>query len=142
MAWNTAQAVGPLPNISTTEKALGLGGTFAVTPVTTGILLVLISGVVLNSTAVGNGVTITGRYGTGGTAPGVGSITGLGNQFSVPQHFIASTTAGQQGFSLHDVLPGFSIGATVWFDLSIVAVTAGGATVKDVQFSVIEIAHG
>jgi hypothetical protein len=104
-------------------------------------VLVLISGMVLNSTAAGDGVTITGRYGTG-TAPANGATSGLGTAFSIPQHFVASTTAGQQGFSIHGVVSGLTLGSATWFDLSIVAVTGGGATVKDVQFSVVEIANG
>jgi hypothetical protein len=141
LTWNEGKVASPAGNISTTETAMGLGSSFHISPVNTGVVFVLISGIVLNSTAAGDGVTITGRHGTG-TAPANGATSGLGTAFGLPQHFVASTPAGQQGFSVHDVVFGLSVGVVRWFDLSIAAVTAGGATVKDVQFSVIEISNG
>jgi hypothetical protein len=141
LTWNDAQATSPAGNVSTTEKAMGLGSSFSISPVNTGVVLVLMSGVALNSSAAGDGVTITGRHGAG-TPPANGDTSGLGTAFSVPQHFVASTTAGQQGFCLHGVIFGLTVGAVTWFDLSIVAVTGGGATIKDVQFSVVEISNG
>jgi len=130
----------PTGNVSTTEQAMGLGtgGGFLFTPTKSGIALVWIGGMVLNSMAAGDGVTITGRHGNG-TAPTNGATTGLGTQFSTPQHFIASTAAGQQGFMVMGKVTGLTAGVTEWFDLSIVAVTGGGATVKDVQFVVVEV---
>jgi hypothetical protein len=139
LTWNQNQFGNPTGNVSTTEKAMGLN--FQITPVGTGVVFVIISGMVLNSTAAGNGVTIIGRHGTG-AAPANGATTGLGTAFGAPQHFIASTTAGQQGFSVHDIVFNLPLGSTTWFDLSIAAITGGGATVKDVQFSAIEIFNG
>ncbi len=127
----------PTGNVSTTAKAMGLGGTFTFTPDASGILLVWMAGMVMNETAIGSGVTITGRYGTG-TAPVNGATSGLGTQFSTPQRFVASTVAGQQGFTVMGKVTGLTAGVTYWFDLSIVAVTSGGATVKDVQFVAFE----
>jgi hypothetical protein len=127
----------PTGNVSTTEKAMGLGSLFTFTPATTGILVVFIAGIVMNSTAAGDGVTITGRHGNG-AVPANGDVGSLGTQFSLPVHFVASTTAGQQGFMVMGKVTGLDIGVTEWFDISIVAVTGGGATVKDVQFIAIE----
>jgi hypothetical protein len=131
----------PTGNVSTSEKAMGLGGgadQFTFVPEKTGRVLVWIGGMVLNSTAAGDGVTITGRWGTG-TPPSNGDTSGLGTQFSIPQHFVASTTDGQQGFLVMGVVTGMTVGTVYWFDLSIVAVTGGGATVKDVQFVAVEV---
>ncbi len=131
----------PTGNVSTTETAMGLGaspGNFLISPSGSGVFLVWIAGVVLNSTLAGDGVTITGRHGTG-TAPANGATTGLGTQFSIPQHFVASTPAGQQGFVVMGKLVGLTVGVSTWIDLSIIAVTAGGATVKDVQFVAVEV---
>lgn len=125
----------PTGNISTTDTAMGLA--FPYIPSHSGNLVVMIAGMALNSTAAGDGTTITGRYGTG-TAPVNGATSGLGTQFGLPQHFIASTTLGQQGFIVLGRLSGLTLGVEVWFDLSLLAVTAGGASVKDVQFVVIE----
>lgn len=132
-------SAGPTGNVSTTEKAMGLGlvSGFAITPQVTGRVVIWIGGVALNATGAGDGTTITGRYGTG-TAPSNAATTGLGTAFGLPQHFIASTTAGQQGFLVMGNVTGLTLNVAVWFDLSLVAVTAGGASVKDVQIVVFE----
>jgi hypothetical protein len=130
------QLSNPVGNISTTETSMGLG--CSITPQNTGRVFIIMSGMVLNSTAAGSGVIITGRRGTG-VAPVNGAISGFGSVWGAQQHFIASTTAGQQGFSLHAIVSGLPLNTTVWFDLSIVATTSGGATIKDISFNAIEI---
>ncbi len=135
---NSASVSTPTGNVSTTEKAMGLGSTFTFTPTTTGNIIVMIAGMALNSTLAGDGTTISGRYGTG-SAPANGDTSGLGSPFGLAQRFVASTTAGQQGFTLMGKVSGLTIGVACWFDLSIFAVTAGGASVKDVQFVVFEV---
>jgi hypothetical protein len=127
----------PSGNVSTTDTAMGLGSTFVMTPQTKGSVMVWIAGMAINSTGAGDGVTIRGRYGSG-TAPVNGVTSGLGTQFSIDQHFVGSTTAGQQGFVVMGRITGLTLNTTYWFDLSILAVTGGGATVKDVQFMGIE----
>lgn len=126
----------PTGGVSTTEKAMGLA--FAFTPSKTGNIVVNIGGMALNSTLAGDGTTITGRWGTG-SAPANGATTGLGTQFGLPQHFVGSTTAGQAGFFITGEVTGLTVGAAIWIDLSVVAVTGGGSTVKDVTCSVIEV---
>jgi len=125
----------PSGNVSTSEVHMGLGANFVITPANTGKVFAIISGMVLNSTAAGNGVNVRGRYNSG-TAP-INGATASGNALGAIQHFVASTTAGQQGFCIHGVVS-LTVGVPWWFDLTIQAVTAGGATVKDVQFSVLE----
>lgn len=128
----------PVGNVSTTEKAMGFGSSCNIVPNSSGAIFVLFTGMVANATAAGDGVTITGRYGTG-TAPVNGATSGLGTQMGAPQNFVASTTAGRQGFSAHAILGGLTLGTAWWFDLSIVAVTAGGATIYDVNCSIFEL---
>lgn len=137
---NSGTSAAPTGNVSTTEKAMGLGlvSGFTITPQVTGNIVVWIGGIVLNSTAAGDGTNITGRYGTG-TAPSNAATSGLGTQFGAIQHFIASTTAGQQGFVVMGKITGLTLNAAVWLDLSLLAVTGGGSTVKDVQIIVFEI---
>lgn len=125
----------PTGNVSTSEVHMGLGANFSITPSKSGLVFAIISGMVLNSTAAGNGVDVRGRFNTG-TAP-INGATASGNALGAIQHFVASTTAGQQGFCIHGIVS-LTVGVAWWFDLSIKAVTAGGATVKDVQFSAIE----
>ncbi len=127
----------PTGNVSTSEKAMGLGATFAFTPEVSGRLVIWIGGIALNSTLAGDGTTITGRYGTG-TAPANGDTSGLGTSFGQPQQFVGSTTSGQQGFIIMGQVAGLSLGVPCWVDISLVAVTAGGASVKDVQCIIME----
>jgi hypothetical protein len=136
---NSGSSATPTGNVSTTEKAMGLGlvSGFTITPQVTGRVMVFIAGMVLNSTAAGDGTNVTGRWGTG-TAPSNGATSGLGTQFGAIQHFIASTTAGQQGFMVMGVVTGLTLNTAVWFDVSLLAVTGGGSTVKDVQIIVVE----
>jgi hypothetical protein len=137
---SSGNSASPVGGVSTTEKAMGLGlvAGFTITPQVTGNVVVWIGGMALNSTLAGDGTNITGRYGTG-TAPSNAATAGLGTQFGAIQHFIASTTAGQQGFVVMGTITGLTLGTAVWFDLSLLAVTAGGSTVKDVQIVVFEI---
>ncbi len=137
---NTGVSASPAGNVSTTEKAMGLGLVtgFTITPQVTGRVLVIIAGMALNASAAGDGTNITGRYGTG-TAPSNAATTGLGTQFGAIQHFIGSTTAGQQGFIVMGIITGLALNTAVWFDVSLLAVTAGGSTIKDAQIVVFEI---
>lgn len=138
--YNAGSSATPTGNVSTTEKAMGLGlvAGFTITPQVTGRVMIIIAGMALNSTAAGDGTTITGRYGTG-TAPSNAATTGLGTAFGAAQRFVASTTAGQQGFICMGVVTGLSLNVAVWFDVSLLAITAGGSSVKDVQILVVEI---
>lgn len=133
------QVASPAGNVSTTDTVMGLGTSFSFLPASSGKVFVFMSGMVLNSAAVGSGVNIRGRLGTG-TPPanGTPSGAGAGDAFGITQHFVASTTAGQQGFTIQCCLL-LTVGTTYWFDLAIQAVTSGGATVKDVQFSILEL---
>lgn len=128
----------PTGNISTTETAMGLGSSFTYTPTRSGKVVVMMAGMALNSSLAGDGTTITGKYGTG-TAPTNGQTSSLGTTFGLAQHFIASTTAGQQGFTALGKITGLTLNTAVWFDLTLLAVTAGGASVKDVQFIAFEV---
>lgn len=137
---SAGQSASPTGGVSTTEKAMGLGliTGFSYTPTRTGNLMVWVAGQAFNSTAAGDGVTIRGRWGTG-TAPSNAATTGLGTQFSIDQRFVGSTTGGKQGFNVMGKLTALTIGVPVWIDLSLLAVTGGGASVQDVQCMIAEV---
>lgn len=128
---------GPTGGYTTSEKMAGLGNALSagITTTKTGLVLALIAGIAYNDTAAGDGTTITGRYGTG-SAPAAGAVA-TGSQFGIAQRFIASTTAGRQGFCCMGIV-NMGVG-TFWVDVSIIAVIAGGASVQDVQIVLIEI---
>jgi hypothetical protein len=127
----------PAGNVSTTEKAMGLA--CAYTPTFSGRCFIVCAGTALNSSGPGNGTTIQLKYGTG-TAPVNGATTGLGTRVAInaTQHFVASTAAGQAGFTIIALLTGLTVSTAYWFDLTLQAVTAGGATVKDIQLTLLE----
>lgn len=136
---NTGSSATPTGNVSTTAKMMGLGlvSGFSITPQVTGRIAIFIAGTALNSTAAGDGTSITGKYGTG-TAPS-NAAADTGTAFGIQQRFIASTTAGQQGFVCMGIVTGLTLNTAVWVDLSVVAVTAGGSSVKDCQVIVFEL---
>ncbi len=98
----------------------------------------MVAGMALNSTLAGDGTTITGKYGTG-TAPTNGQTSSLGTTFGIAQHFVGATTAAQAGFTVLGKITGLALNTAVWFDLTLLAVTGGGASVKDVQFIAFEV---
>jgi hypothetical protein len=125
----------PVGNVSTAAKMMGLA--IPITPQITGRLRVIIAGMVLNSTLAGDGTNVTGKFGTG-TAP-VNGAASAGSTVGITQHFIASTVAGQQGFTVLGVITGLTLNVAVWIDLELLAVTGGGSTVKDVQWVIEEV---
>jgi collagen type I alpha len=127
----------PVGNVSTVEKAMGLA--CAYTPSFSGRCFLICAGIALNSSGPGNGTTIQLKYGTG-TAPVNGATAGLGTRVAInaTQHFVASTAAGQQGFTIVALLTGLTVSTAYWFDLTLQAVTAGGASVKDIQLTLLE----
>ncbi len=129
----------PTGNVSTVAAMMGLGtiAGFAYTPLSTGKLFILVAGMALNSSGAGDGTTVTGKYGTG-AAPS-NSDASTGTTFGIAQHFVASTTAGQQGFTVTGIVTGLGLGVAIWVDLSLLAVSAGGSTVKDVQCVILEV---
>lgn len=135
---NGGTSAAPVGNVSTVAKMMGLGlvAGFTITPQVTGRVKVRITGIVLNSTAIGSGTNVTGKQGTG-TAPANGAAS-AGTTFGLTQHYIAPTVLAQAGFTCEGLVTGLALNVAVWFDLELLAVTSGGATVKDVQIVVEE----
>lgn len=123
---------------STVAKMAGLGAALSaqITTSKTGYVLAVVAGMAYNDSGAGDGTTITGKYGTG-SAPAAGAAV-TGTTFGTPQEFVASTTAGRQGFCCTAVV--FMGVGTFWVDVSIQAVTAGGASIQDVQIVLLEVA--
>lgn len=142
-AWGSTAQVFSSPTggvTSTSGVMLGLGSKFTFVPVGTGRIMILLAGLAQNSTAAGDGTTVVGRFGVG-AAPHYGDAPS-GTQLGSTQRFIASTTAGWQGWMVMDVIntvPFAALGTTFWVDVELIAVTAGGSAVQDVQFIAVEL---
>lgn len=125
---------------------LGLAG--SITPQVTGRVLVICTGVVGNTTAAGDGVSFQLSYGTGAAPANAAALTGT--QVGSLKAFVASTTAGQQGFAASWIITGLSTptissagvtqaSTTYWLDLAVEAITGGGAVMKNVDLLAIEL---
>jgi hypothetical protein len=106
---------------------MGAGGT--ITPVLSTRVIVTISGQMANATA-GDGATIDIRYGTG-TAPVNGAAV-IGTLVGIAQTATSVTAAQKSGFSISYPITGLIVGTTYWFDISLMAITGGTATIAGV----------
>jgi hypothetical protein len=117
----------------------GLKTGFSFTPKATGTLYVWITGFTNNSVA-GSGNTIRGAFGTG-TAPSPNAVA-TGTNFGLPKRFVQGATgpvvAPDVGFTVMGRIPGLTLNTAVWFDLAILGVTSGIATVQDVDCVIME----
>jgi hypothetical protein len=120
--------------VSNTELMAGLGRAF--TPTLTGNAIVILSGLVHNSTA-DVGVTIQGRFGQSGTPPVAGAAAS-GTVFGRAQRTLQSGNTQFATFICHAKLSSLSLGLPYWFDVSIICSAAGAAQVQDVQFTILE----
>lgn len=131
-ASQTASA-NPSGTTSTTSVMMGLNG--AITPVLTGRVLLIITGVILNNT-IGDGSTVQASYGTGAAPSNAGALAGT--QVGAPLAFVASTAAGQAPFAAVAIITGLVNNTTYWLDAALKAVTGGTATIKDVVVTAVE----
>jgi len=123
----THTAASPTGTTSTTAVMMGAGGT--ITPVLSTRVIVTISGQMANATA-GDGATIDIRYGTG-TAPVNGAAV-IGTLVGIAQTATSVTAAQKSGFSISYPITGLIVGTTYWFDISLMAITGGTATIAGV----------
>jgi hypothetical protein len=100
-----------------TDLMLGLGSTCKVTPATSGRIQLVFDGVINNSTAAGDGATITFRYGTG-TAP-INGAAASGTVTGATPQFLTSTTAAKYPFGFTRLVTGLTVGTAYWFDMSL-----------------------
>lgn len=121
---------------------MGLGTTATITPNGSGLLLIIVSGDILNTSGtVPNSSNLQIRYGTGtaptntnGTTAAAGST--LGNQLT-QQSF---NTVNQVAFSLTGITPAQTVGTSVWIDVSVQNVSGTGpVTLSNISISVVEL---
>lgn len=124
----------PTGTTNTTGVMMGLAG--SITPVSTGRILVIVTGMMGNGT-IADGAATQIRYGTGGAPSNGGALAGT--TLGLLKTMIASTALGKQGFALSYVVSGLTLSTTYWVDISLAAVTAGTATVYGVDLVVIEL---
>lgn len=124
----------PTGTTNTTGKMMGLAG--AITPLTTGRVVLIASGD-LASTLSGDGAKAQLRYGTG-TAPTNGAAltgTAVGGLVTM----LAAANNQRVPVSLQALVSGLAIATPVWIDVSLAAVTGGTATLQDMSLTAIEV---
>lgn len=113
---------------------MGLGSTCAVTPATTGRLLITFSGN-MSCSSNGNRPVSRPRYGTG-TAPS-NAATATGTAIASELSGNVTPANGQLPFNHTAVVTGLTPGTAYWFDISLY--TSGGTSiVRDLTFAAME----
>lgn len=128
----------PTGTTDTTGKMMGLAG--SITPITTGRLLIIISGNLTNSTAAaGDGAKAQIRYGTGSAPANAAALTGttVGNQVSSVLE--RATASDLQAFTCQAIVTGLTIGTAYWIDIALAAIVGGTGQAKNLSVSVAEI---
>lgn len=129
-----AQPANPTGTTSLVGVMMGLGG--VITPVVSGRVLVVVSGTLLNASAIADGAKTQIYYGTGGAPANGAALTGTAVG-GIPQ-YVASTTLGKVPFSVNAIVASLTLGTTYWIDLSLAAITGGTAAQTDVSISAME----
>lgn len=124
----------PTGTTSATAVMMGLAGT--ITP-TTGIRAHFAAMGQMANSVISDGATVQLRYGTG-TAPTNGAAV-TGTQVGAAQTMTSLVAAMRSGFSIGGSVSGLAPGTAYWFDIAILAVTAGTATVTGVTLDAYEM---
>lgn len=112
----------------------GLAG--AITPATSGRIMITISGDMDNSTS-NDGVQVQIRYGTGGAPSSGGNLTGTTVGGAV--NMVSNSSSNRIPFTCNAVVTGLTVGTAYWIDLGLAAITGGTARIRDISISVIEL---
>lgn len=128
----------PTGTTNTTGLMMGLGGSIAFTPIKSGKLMIVISGMISNS-GNSNGAKTQIRYGTGAAPANGAALTGTvaGNIVSMINN--ANSGGLKSGFACVAIITDLTLGTAYWIDLSLAAITLGTANLTDVGAIVVEI---
>jgi hypothetical protein len=127
----------PATTASATAVMMGVGSTFAITPVSTGRIAAIVGGTCANSGANG-GLDITGWQGSG-TPPANGDAAPAGTQWSTTQSYFMANAKDVSGFTVIGGATGLPLNTPHWFDLAIAATGGGNASITDLQCLLFEL---
>ncbi len=126
----------PTGTTSTTGVMMGLAG--AITPVSSGKILVIVSGTGQTSSSSGlDGCRVQIRYGTGVAPANAASITGTAS--GALQTNNPNNNGIEQPFSLNGIVTGLSLGTAIWVDVSLAAINSGTSLLKSISISICEL---
>ena len=125
----------PTGTTDTTGKMMGLAG--AITPSSSGKVLITITGTIANATAIADGAKVQIRYGTGSAPANAAALTGTA--VGSLQQYIAATTAETAPFSVTAVVTGLTLSTAYWLDVGLAAITGGTAAITGVSITATEL---
>lgn len=127
-------AATPTGTTSATAVMMGVAG--SITPTRGTKIVVMVSGQMANNT-VNAGVTVDLRFGTGAAPANGVAVTGA--LVGIAQTATSLVAAQRSGFCVLGKVTGLSVGTAYWLDLSLLAVTAGTASVTGVSVTAWEV---
>ena len=120
---------------STTGVMMGLAVTYA--PSRSGVVNVRIKGGMTNNTA-GDGAAARLYYGTVPAPANGAALTGT-QKGAVSQIDYFPTASKYFPFKIDTVVPGLTLGTQYWFDIALLAVTGGTASVNNLELVITEL---
>lgn len=127
----TTTPAAPNPTASLVGVMMGLAG--GITPVSSGRILLLISGDVSNDTA-NDGASVQCAYGTG-TAP-LNGAAATGTNVGNPVKLVNGATPTVKIPTLcQGIVTGLTLNTGLWLDVNLAAITGGTATLADVTIT-------
>jgi len=128
----------PATTTSTVGVMMGLAG--SITPVSTGNVMVIISGDYDNATG-DNGCAVQMRTGTGVAPANAAALTGTARGGLLTMNVTASTGAATNRipFTCNCLITGLTLNTAIWIDIGLAAVVGGTARARNISISAIEI---
>jgi hypothetical protein len=132
----TAQSTPANPALTASLVGVMMGLAGAITPSSTGKILVMLSGDMFNS-VINDGVNVQLRYGTGG-APVNGAAL-VGTTAGGQPRYTAAVAAQPVPFAIQAIISGLTLGTAYWLDAAVAAITGGNASIENLSLSAVEV---
>lgn len=125
----------PTATTNTTGVMMGFGATVTITPTTSGIIRVWVSGNAQNGT-IGDTCVSVIRFGTGAAPANGAALTGS----TIGQAVTTTSTASgdKVGFALLGRTTGLTLGTTYWVDVALASGGGGSASIANVSAMILE----
>jgi hypothetical protein len=129
------------PTVTSSTVGVMMGLSASITPVLSGKIMIIISGDMDNDTG-DDGAQVQMITGTGTPPINGAALTGTTQGGLVKMSVVVSggaTAVTRVPFSLNAIVTGLTLNTAVWIDISLAAIGAGNARVRDVSISVVEL---
>lgn len=129
------------PTVTSSTVGVMMGLSASITPVLSGKIMIIISGDMDNSSG-DDGAQVQMRTGTGTPPINGAALTGTTQGGLVKMEAVVSGGAivvTRVPFSLNAIVTGLTLNTAVWIDISLVAIGAGNARVRDISMSIVEL---